>query len=82
LNEVYIESSNKQQTMKFQNIIYLSILILMLLAVKLNAQNWQWAKQIGSSYNGYERINNVFCDDNNIYVVGSYGSSLIFLQIL
>ncbi len=60
-----------------KNLIIL-ISVFILLSGYSNAQSWQWAKQIGSSYQGYERISNVFCDDNNIYVVGSYGSSLIF----
>ncbi|MBL0341677.1 MAG: hypothetical protein IPP71_12490 [Bacteroidetes bacterium] len=61
-----------------KNLIIL-IFVLLLLSGYSNAQSWQWAKQIGSSYQGYEeRANNVFADESNIYIVGAYGGSLIF----
>jgi len=61
-----------------KNLIIL-ISVFILLSGYSNSQSWQWAKQIGSSYQGYgERANNVFFDEDNIYLVGSYGGSLIF----
>ncbi len=42
-----------------------------------NAQNWQWAKHIGSGYQFYgERANSVVSDGTNIYIIGSYGGTL------
>lgn len=44
-----------------------------------NSQSWQWSKHIGSSYQGFgERANNIFYDQNNLFLIGSYGGSLIF----
>lgn len=60
-----------------KNLIIIPVLLLLFPFYSIS-QSWHWAKQIGSSYNGYERANNVFCDDNHIYLVGSYGDSLIF----
>ena len=42
-----------------------------------NAQQWQWAKQIGSGYQFYgERANSVVSDGTNVYLIGSYGGVL------
>ncbi|MBS1765607.1 MAG: T9SS type A sorting domain-containing protein [Bacteroidetes bacterium] len=41
-----------------------------------NAQNWQWAKQMGSNYLFYDDfIRSLITDDTNIYVIGSYGGT-------
>ena len=41
-----------------------------------NAQQWQWAKHIGSGYQFYNERGNVITDGTNIYLVGSYGGTL------
>ena len=42
-----------------------------------NAQQWQWAKHIGSGYQFYgERANSAVTDGTNTYIIGSYGGTL------
>ena len=42
-----------------------------------NAQNWQWAKHIGSGYQFYgERVNNIITVGTDIFLIGSYGGTL------
>ena len=41
-----------------------------------NAQQWQWAKQMGSNYLFYDDfIKSLVTDDTNIYAIGSYGGT-------
>ncbi|MBA3283470.1 MAG: hypothetical protein H0U27_00220, partial [Nitrosopumilus sp.] len=53
--------------------------IILVLSFSTYAQNWQWAKQVGSnilqSYDGGK----VITDGNNSYLIGWYSSS-IYLQ--
>lgn len=49
---------------------------LILLAQISTAQNWQWAKQMGSNYQFYDDfIESLITDDTNIYVIGSFGGT-------
>ena len=41
-----------------------------------NAQQWQWAKHIGSGYQFYGERAKAISDGTNIYLVGSYGGTL------
>ena len=41
-----------------------------------NAQQWQWAKHIGSGYQFYGEQAEAITDGTNIYLVGSYGGTL------
>jgi len=57
--------------MKVQNIIYFSILILLLSSVKLNAQSWQWSAHTGS--NQLDLSSNVTVDGfGNSYWAGIF----------
>jgi len=50
------------------------IFLILLVSTKLtSAQNWQWAKHIGSDCGSYnEKINSVISDGSNIYVIGKF----------
>ena len=41
-----------------------------------NAQQWQWAKHIGSGYQFYGERAKVITDGTNVYLIGSYGGTL------
>ncbi len=49
----------------------------LLFTICCHAQNWQWAKHIGSDYSMYgERPNSIITDGLNYYMIGSYGGTL------
>ncbi len=54
----------------------LIIWCILLTSYVCNAQNWQWAKHIGSGYQFYGERAKVITDGTNVYLIGAYGGTL------
>lgn len=49
---------------------------IIILSTQVNAQSWQWANHIGSSYQFYGERGYVITDGTDLYLIGSFGGHL------
>jgi hypothetical protein len=50
--------------------------LLLFFPIFISSQSWQWAKFYGANCMYGERVNSIFSDGSNYYIVGSYGCQL------